>query len=154
VINGNPISHTATVTLDGGDTIAAADAWFVNDNVNTFYAGEYELDARTLFLPDLRGFGELPDLQIAMSIDNGEDGLLDLVTEFVENWDISRYGDGESLNEDIEEILFAWAGVEGVESSSRGPNVDAQHLEFLEAFFGESFHQDAGGVYGNNAFPF
>ncbi|ODS56469.1 MAG: hypothetical protein ABS36_08795 [Acidobacteria bacterium SCN 69-37] len=140
-IDGNPISHTATVTLDGGATIEAADAWFVNDSANTYFASDYDLDASTLLLPNLRGFGALADLNIAMSMDNGEGGLLDLVADFFDNWEIARYGDSDSLNADIEEILFTWAGVEGVDPESRGIHVDAQHLEFLEKFYGEQFYQ-------------
>ena len=34
-INGNPVSHTSTVTLTNGTTQAAADVWFVHDNANT-----------------------------------------------------------------------------------------------------------------------
>ena len=52
------------------DTATVADAWFVHDTVNSYYNGDYTLDADTLFLPDLRGYGTLPDLAIAESLDS------------------------------------------------------------------------------------
>lgn len=145
-INGNPISHTSTYTLSGGTTGAVADAWFVHDTVNTTYTGDYDLDLRALFLPKLRGYGKLADLTIVMS-QNEE--LLGLVEDFVESWDISRFEDGASLDADLQEILWTWAGVESVASNSRGGAIDARKLEFLEEFFGNEFLQN-----GTNPNPY
>ena len=81
-ISGNPISHTSTVTFTDGATATVADAWFVHDNTNSYYAEDYTLDAEVLFLPTLRGYGTLPDLSIAMSQDSD---LKDMVADFVSN---------------------------------------------------------------------
>lgn len=140
-INGNPISHTSTYRLSDGSTGSIVDAWFVHDNVNAEYAGDYTLDVAVLSLPTLRGFGELPSLHIAMS--QNED-LLDLVEDFVANWDIARFADGATLDADIAEILWTWAGVESVSPTSRGDYIDARNLEFMEIFFGEEFIQRGG----------
>lgn len=137
-VNGNPISHTSTYTLSGGTTRTIADAWFVHDNTTTVYVSDYTLDVRTLFLPTLRGFGTLPDLHIAMS--QNED-LLELVQDFVSGWDVSRFEDDASLDVDVQEILWTWAGVEEFNPTSRGPYIDARKLGFLEKFFGEDFRQ-------------
>ena len=135
-ISGNAISHTSTYTLSGGSTRAVADAWFVHDNVNSTYAEDFTLDARTLFLPTLRGFGELADLHIAMSED---EDLLELVHDFVGDWNYSRFEDSASLDADVSAIMFTWAGVDGVSSTSRGPSIDARRLEFMEQYFGQEF---------------
>lgn len=66
-ISGNPISHTSTIRFTSGATAAIADAWFIHDKANSYYTGDYTLDAETLFLPGLRGYGTLPDLTVAMS---------------------------------------------------------------------------------------
>ncbi|RVH60075.1 type I secretion C-terminal target domain-containing protein [Sinorhizobium meliloti] len=137
-ISGNPISHTSTYTLSGGSTRTVADAWFVHSNVNSIQTGEYALDERVFLLPSLRGFGELKNLHIAMS--ENED-LLELVQSFFVNWDISRFEDGASLDGDIEDILFTWAGVESVTTFSRGPNIDAKILEFMEEYLGNEYLQ-------------
>lgn len=137
-ISGNPISHTSTYRLSSGTTGAVADAWFVHDNVNSSYTGDYSLDMRALFLPTLRGFGELPDLHISMSMD---EDLLNLVLDFASNWDISRLEDGAALDSDVQDILWQWAGVQDVLANSRGQHVDARKLEFLEAYFGSDYLQ-------------
>ncbi|KAB1085063.1 calcium-binding protein [Neorhizobium galegae] len=137
-INGNPISHTSTYTLTGGTTRTIADAWFVHDNTNSFYIGDYTFDERVLFLPTLRGFGEIADLHIAMS--QNED-LLDLVQAFVSDWNIGRFEDSAALDSDVKGILWAWAGVEGIATYSRGANIDGKVLEFMEEYFGNEFRQ-------------
>ena len=86
-------------------------------------------------MPTLRGYGTLPSLHIAMSNDPT---LLGLVQDLTEAWIASQF----SQNEDIREIMWRWAGVDGVSSSSRGGNIDARDLEFLEAFIG---HQVLSG---------
>lgn len=143
-ISGNPISHTSKVTFTGGATATIADAWFVHDNTNSYYAGDYTLDAETLFLPGLRGYGTLPDLTIAMSQDSD---LKDLVSDFVANFSLDSFADAASLKSDVTDILYAWAGVTGVSSGSRGPYADAQHLSFLEKLIGTEFLQF--GTYAN-----
>jgi hypothetical protein len=64
-ISGNPIRHVSKVTFTSGATPAIDDAWFVHDNTNSYYTGEYTLDTDALFLPALRGYGKIPDLTIA-----------------------------------------------------------------------------------------
>ncbi|NCC22049.1 MAG: hypothetical protein EOM26_06255 [Alphaproteobacteria bacterium] len=51
VIAGNPISHTSTFTMNGTQH-TIVDAWFVHDDTNSIYTGDYTLDVRTLFLPE------------------------------------------------------------------------------------------------------
>lgn len=137
-ISGNPISHVSTVTFTGGATAAIADAWFVHDNTNAFYSGEYTLDVETLFLPGLRGYGTLPDLTIAMSQDSD---LKDLVADLAGNFTLASIADPDTLNAEISAILFQWAGASEVDPESRGDYVDAQHLTFLERMLGTNFHQ-------------
>ncbi|MBN8997703.1 MAG: type I secretion C-terminal target domain-containing protein [Rhizobiales bacterium] len=135
-ISGNPISHTSTVTFTDGATATVADAWFVHDNTNSYYAEDYTLDAEVLFLPTLRGYGTLPDLSIAMSQDSD---LKDMVADFVGSFTLADIGTADAA---ITEILFKWAGIEGVSSSGRGAYIDGQHLAFLEHFLGSTFIQE------------
>lgn len=137
-VNGNPISHVSTFKYGNGSTDIIADAWFVHDAANTAVLGEVDIDARTLSLPILRGFGEIYDLDIAMS--QNED-LLELVEDFATTWDYSRFADRAALIDDVEEILFTWANVDEVDPSSRGGMFDARKLEFMEKFFGENYLQ-------------
>jgi Ca2+-binding RTX toxin-like protein len=41
----------------------------------------------------------------------------------------------------IEDILFTWAGVDGIATDSRGPYIDARRLEFLEECFDAEWQQ-------------
>jgi hypothetical protein len=50
-------------------------------------------------------------------------------------------------------LIQKWAGVEDVASGSRGGNIDARQLAFLETFFGETFNGDGGANPNNTAAP-
>jgi Ca2+-binding RTX toxin-like protein len=145
-ISGNPISHTSKVTFTSGDTAAIDDAWFVHDNTNSYYTGDYTLDVDTLFLPALRGYGTLPDLTIAMSQDSD---LKDMVVDLAENFTLASFADASALKSSITDILYAWAGVSDVDPNGRGINVDGQHLAFLEHLIGTDFLQ-----YGSTPDPY
>jgi Ca2+-binding RTX toxin-like protein len=133
-ISGNPISHVSKVTFTSGATAAIDDAWFVHDNTNTYYSGDYTLDAQTAFLPGLRGYGLLPNLNIAMSQDSD---LKDMVADFAASFTFSSFADAKSQ---IEDIIFKWAGLDGVDPESRGPNMDARHIGLIEQLVGADFY--------------
>ncbi|WP_277345435.1 calcium-binding protein, partial [Pelagibius litoralis] len=135
MINGNLISDVSTFTWSDGSTDALVDVWFANDQMNTvFRASDVDIDPRAVLLPSLKGYGELPPLLFAMSMD---ETLLDQVESF-SSLDVFA---GVDLRGEIETILYRWAAVDNVESGSRGYYVDAQHLAFMEAFFGTGFSQ-------------
>ena len=135
-VDGNPISHTSTVTFTGGATAAIADVWFTHSTVDTSDTNSYTLDPETLFLPDLRGYGTLPELTNSMSQDSTLKGL---VEDFAGSFSLASFADPTTLDSDITNILYRWAGVDGVDPSSRGIYIDAQQLEFLEHLFGQTF---------------
>ena len=137
-ISGNPISHVSKVTFTSGATAAIDDAWFVHDNTNSYYVGDYTLDPQALFLPALRGYGTMPELAVAMSQDSD---LKDLVADFASNFTMDSFADAATLNADITAILYAWAGVTDVDPDGRGNYVDGQHLAFLEGLIGTDFRQ-------------
>jgi Ca2+-binding RTX toxin-like protein len=142
VIDGNQISHLSSVTFTDGDTAEIGDAWFVHSTVNTVLNGSYNLDLGTLFLPDLRGYGTVADLDVAMSQDST---LKTDVSDFASGFSLDSLADPSTLTSDITTILYQWAGVESVDPTSRGPNVDAQDLESLEHLFGFNFIQASSG---------
>lgn len=136
-IAGNQVSFESTFVM-GGNSYKTVDAFFNYDNVNSEYDGDYTLDIRTLFLPDLRGYGALPDLHIAMS--QNED-LLDLVQSLASTSAEDLLDPEFRLQEAVREILFKWAGVTGVSPGARGGTLDARTLAFLEEFMDEPFVQ-------------
>lgn len=134
-ISGNEIKQESTFTING-QTRDIVDAWFAYDDVNTEYRDDYTLDVRTLFLPTLRGFGNLPDLHIAMSQD---ETLLSMVQDLATSSKETLFSSAFDLNTKLTDILFRWAGVENVSPSSRGIRVDGQKLEFVEELVGEEW---------------
>ena len=138
VIDGNPISHTSVLTFSDGSTTQIADAWFEHSTTNTVLNGDYNLDLGTLLLPDLRGYGTISDLDVAMSQDST---LKSLVSDFAGGFSLASFDDPTTLDSDVTNILYQWAGVESVDPSSRAQNVNAQDLEFLEHLFGQNYNQ-------------
>jgi Ca2+-binding RTX toxin-like protein len=130
-IAGNNVRQESTATI-GGANRKIVDAWLSYDNANTIYAGDYTLDSKILFLPNLRGYGNLPDLHVAMSLDPV---LLEMVEDLAQT---DTFVHMDDLNNKITEILFRWANVDDVSPSGRGA-FDAQKLGFLESFLGEYF---------------
>ncbi|HYF32499.1 MAG TPA: type I secretion C-terminal target domain-containing protein [Chitinophagaceae bacterium] len=139
--NGNDIKQNGRFTINGA-VRTVSDVYFAADPMNSTYNQDYTLDVRTLFLPTLRGYGTLPDLHIAMSLDNaGLGNLLDKVSAFTSQSFADLFDTGNAALMDVRDIMLRWAGVENVVAGSRGPNVDAQELEFLEEMTGEDYLQ-------------
>lgn len=144
---GNRISHTGTFVVDDAvnpaDTRIVHDVWFAYDDMYSFYGGEYNLDFDALLMGvSLRGYGEIPDLSIAMSMDNSATGnLLDLVSDLNDQSFADLFDETTDLRDDIRDIMFRWAGVDSVPSTTRGPSIDGRELAFLEHMMGDDYAQ-------------
>ncbi|MBE9080511.1 hypothetical protein IQ241_25055, partial [Romeria aff. gracilis LEGE 07310] len=142
VINaGNQIVGTTSFELADGTEQEMVEAWLSVSQLNSYYDHRSTFNEPVIFteeilnLPNLRGYGNLPNLQVAMAKDGQ---LLTLVRTFTEQ--ISQ--NSASAIESIQSILFRWAGVDGIDPASRGSNVNAQELGFLEQFVSRSFPQN------------
>ncbi|WP_179952964.1 calcium-binding protein [Devosia marina] len=143
---GHSISHVSTFTVDDGinppDTRIVQDVWFQYDDVNTVYGQDFTPDIRVAFLPDIRGYGLLPDLLVAMSLDNsGSGNLLNLVKEIKYTSIEDIFTSDDSVSDAVAAIMYRWAGVDGIAVGARGPHIDARKVEFLEEMMGQSFVQ-------------
>src|SRR5690606_17786936 len=72
---GHSVTHTSTFTVNdgsGSESYAVHDVWFEYDNMNSSYNEEVLLSPSAFFLPTARGYGNLPDLYIALSLDNDD----------------------------------------------------------------------------------
>ena len=109
--------------------------------------GEYlDVPEDIAALPDLMGFGNMHDLRQAMVRD--ESGALrGLVEQYAAEKDPSKRG------QIFESMVQKWAGVDGVDPGSRGGQMDARQLAFLEKFFGENFNGVDGPNPNNTAAP-
>jgi Ca2+-binding RTX toxin-like protein len=149
-ISGNDVRQESTITINGNSR-DIVDAYFVTNDMNTIYDRAYTRDTATLNLPTLRGYGNVPTLHIAASLDNNSgdpDSLISLVDELAQ-LDLSEIFVGSTATDLVNAIMYRWAGVDGVDPSSRGSNIDARQLEFLEEFVGREFRQDASAGQAN-----
>ncbi|MCB1782769.1 MAG: hypothetical protein KDI13_02125 [Alphaproteobacteria bacterium] len=136
-IEGNRVTQESTFTLKG-QTHVIVNASLTYDNMNTIYSGQYKLNPSVLMLPTLRGYGEVPELFIAMSKD---EKLLEMIKE-IDKADLKTLIDPDfDLENRIEKMTYRWALVENIEPSSRGENIDARKLAFLEKYTGHKFLQ-------------
>ena len=124
-IEGNFVSDLASYELADGSSRLIADVWFATNQSASRYVGDVEIDPETFLLPDIRGAGQLPDLQIAMSLDPGLKAMVKaMVTKPMSEFD--------SLTEQVRAIVFRWAGAEDIDPQSRGGNFDARALHVFE----------------------
>jgi Ca2+-binding RTX toxin-like protein len=135
---GNRITHQATYTTDAGTTRQLVDVWFAYDDFNTRTSVLPGFDGLALSLPQLRGYGNLPDLRTAMALDPT---LKAMVLEIADTRAELVFEPAFALAAKAEALMFRWAGVEGVARGSRGPHVDGRELAFVEAFTGRPFAQ-------------
>lgn len=141
---GNSITHEATYTMTGGVERQVVDAWFSYDPSMTRNVSDYTFDIRTAFLPTLRAYGDLKNLHVSASLDNGFDPstLIEQLIALSDGRDlVDTISDWDSYTVEVDTLLLNWAGVDAVDPASRGDYVDARHLAFYEAWTGKAFDQ-------------
>lgn len=70
-VEGNTISHRGKFTWSDGSTGESAAVQFATDQIQTHYQlpEGFQYDPDVFALPNLKGYGRVPDLWVAMSID-------------------------------------------------------------------------------------
>ncbi|WP_186234241.1 calcium-binding protein [Burkholderia gladioli] len=139
-VGGNLVAEAATFVKSDGSTGEIVEAYFDNNPVNSKFKGNFSLNPEVLDLPNLRGYGTLTDLSVAMSVDPA---LLGMVEKFLKG----VIDDVPDFYTRVSAIVFQWAGVSGVDPDSRSRFVDARKLEVVEKFSGQGFgggHAGAG----------
>ena len=136
-IAGHRISHTSSFTRTDGTTATIVDAWFENDrHISTYLPPDgFTLHEDVSALPELRGYGIVAPLWVAMTRDAE---LRQLVRDLTTNSDALSISDFRAR---VETIVLDWTGADTVDSHSRGPNMDARHLAAMEALAGSGFRQ-------------
>jgi hypothetical protein len=143
IISGNNVSAVGTFTLVSGaqQTIAAVD--LTDSSYATVPDTRIAESDQVLALPNVGGSGTLYDLRSSMMNDAT---LIQQVQAFA-----SLPGtDPDALESAARAIMFEWAGVSTVDPTSRGGDVNAQELGFLEKYLGEAFVASDGGYTGNS----
>jgi Ca2+-binding RTX toxin-like protein len=136
--SGNEHRQISNFTRTDGTTGAVADVWFQVDTTNSVDLTEVEVSDEIANLPEVEGFGNVHNLQVAMQLDAGG-ALKGLVESFIAEADIN------ARHALVTQILYHWAGVENVDPFSRvsehyGNAIgDARKLATLEAFVGHGY---------------
>jgi len=138
--HGNVVKQTGTFTRTDGSTGQSADIWFAVNTTLTTALDWLPETPEIAALPDLKGYGNVHSLHQTMLRD-GSGRLQSLVQQFAAAADVPAR---RAL---LDQILYAWTGVENIAPESRGFMPDARQLHVLEALLGEDFIQG----YGYNA---
>ena len=137
ILANNTIEAVSSVTMTNGSTHEIAAVAFDYSTTYTTYIGPDTPSTAAAALPQLHGYGNLPDLQEAMTNDPTLLGM-------VQNFALTSPTDSTTLGTAIANIMFEWAGVDGVDPTSYGPLFNAQQVDFLEQFLGVSYHDVHG----------
>lgn len=137
--NGNAHRQIGTYIRADGSQAAAEDVWFAVDRTYSLATTWADVSADVAALPDLPGYGTVRDLRQAMALD-ASGNLKTLVAAYVAEPD---EGQRHSL---LDEIVYAWTGVAGLNPASRGSYVDARQLAALEKLLGDGFYQPGWGA--------
>jgi len=141
IIQGNTVTHTGSFTMNG-NVYEVVDVWYDSDLANTSYVGDYIIDPLAWILPNIRGYGMVANLDIAMS--QNED-LLDDVSDFVTGNGFGELFDGTAGS--IENIMLAWAGLDPDDLPDFGYSKHGMFEELKEFWFLRRFTgQDHDGL--------
>ena len=135
IIAGHSVLRASTFVING-QTRAALDVLFNTNQTNSSYILDenFIYDTDVFVLPHLRGFGDVPDLWVAMTQDSQ---LLQMVQTLTDA-DYSSFDYAEFKNE-VQDMMFRWTGVSGVNPISRGDDIDARILEGAEKWLGITY---------------
>ena len=144
----NWVSHEAGFTTATGGAGTIADVWFETDTLmsrHRYGQQPVQYDTAVWALPDLKGYGVLPDLRAAMQ---GRADLRAGVSDLISQAGILSQPQFIAA---IESVLHTWAGSAAVDPSSRGAFIDARHLAFIEKIYGRAWVDSTGA--GSNPGP-
>jgi Ca2+-binding RTX toxin-like protein len=100
---GNAVLSTGTFTRTDGTTSAIDDVSFNTDPYHSVFAGDTSVSAAAAAMPDIKGYGTLTDLRVAMTLDPG---LIDIVNANLGNLNSP---DLNQLRAAATPIFTAWA---------------------------------------------
>ncbi|MEQ9726991.1 calcium-binding protein [Pseudomonas sp. WHRI 8822A] len=134
--HGHEHRQIATVMLNNGTASTAADVWFRVDSGKRINSGDIELAPDIYFLANSKGFGKVHDLHQAMALDPE---LKVLLTQY------TSATDAASRDALLDNLIYRWAGADGVDPYSRDPKkvyghvMDARQLVTLENLVGRPY---------------
>ncbi|RYG20419.1 MAG: hypothetical protein EON96_01050, partial [Caulobacteraceae bacterium] len=103
VVNGNDVLTTGGFTRADGSTGLLGDVGFRVDQQRTEFLGDRTISAAAAVLPELKGFGTLVDLRIAMTLEPGLQAIVSAVLPTLDTLDLGL------MREAILPLFTAWA---------------------------------------------
>ncbi|SDE52632.1 hypothetical protein SAMN05421548_1693, partial [Paraburkholderia lycopersici] len=140
ILNGNVVNQVSNITMVDGSTREIASVSLVGDPSTTVADTPAFIPSSISLLPQVEGGGDMSDLRSEMTTDQT---LESEVQEFLTLGSDAPYSD---ITNAVKTIMYEWDGVASVNPNSRGPQVNAKQLEFIEAYSGESY----SSPYGSN----
>ncbi|WP_457642393.1 calcium-binding protein [Persephonella sp.] len=131
-LNGNQITHRGTFVKADGTTGEVADVSFQINQVFTAYNGQVNISPDVLFLPWLRGYGEVKDLPIAMS-ENQE--LKEAVINIAKGTDI------KNIYAQLDELIAKWAEIDNIPKDKMRGTVEDRIISAVEKFLGIKYER-------------
>ncbi len=104
-VNGNIIQATSTFTRSDGSTGAIGSVAFNTDPFHSEFDGDTSISADAAAMPDLKGYGTLSGLRVAMTLDPS---LIATINANLPNLDLSTLNLA-NLRQAVMPILSAWA---------------------------------------------
>ncbi len=127
--NGNKVSHRSEVTWEDGTNSNIDDVWFKVNTAKTYYTGDVTISKEALALPYVRAFGNVADLDIAMSQDAT---LLQMVKDYLA-------ADKQKQPELLDKLIYRWTGSENTDSSISISGIDRHKVVALEHLVGRDY---------------
>lgn len=135
--NGNSIRQTSTATLNDGTKVKADDVWFkVSLNKTKEIIDQDKIPLDTQALPQVIASGNLNSLRVAASKNETLATMINLYLML----------SPEDRKKHIDELIYEWAGVEGINEYSMRGNVKARDMAVYEKITGKPFNQGGWGA--------
>jgi VCBS repeat-containing protein len=134
--NGNTIVATSTFSMTNPTTGATTTNTIAEVNLATniqitqLPSSTVTPSQTALNLPNLSGFGFLPDLDVAVTADPT---LMAMVENLVFN---SATLTSAQFNAAFQNMLYEWAGATDISPTAYGENINGQHLAVIYAYLG------------------
>ena len=138
--SGNAHKQQSNAVTQDGSSVAVTDVWFATNLADTQQIHKQVVSDEISKLPEIRGFGNVPDLHQAMM---NNDALKQAVKNYLT-------ADKEQRQQLLDSLIYLWAGSDKIDAKSRGDYIDARRLVALEALTGEPFLQNGSS---SNPFP-
>jgi hypothetical protein len=133
------VSSVSNAEMADGTSRTVADFWFNVSTADTMQIYDGEFDEDILALPDVRSFGKMPSLRVAMQMDESGE-LKELVTDFMASRD---FDERDVLTK---QILYKMTGSDALSSISG--HITPRDLHTLQTILGTNYY-----VYGRNPGP-